>query len=162
MTKGAAPNGRSPSGQFAKGNAGGPGGTRQRSFVLRQAAEHAITPEHIEALMRKALRMGLEGDVRAIRLVLEWTCGRPAEVATNAEPLDFAMPPLQTAAQCNAALEFVAAALCEGRLNRDAAQVLIELIHARIKAIEVADLERRLLELEARFETVEPFGRRRR
>lgn len=162
MSESAAPNGRSPSGQFAKGNPGGPGGARSRSFVLRQAAEHAITPEHIEALMRKALRMGLEGNLTALRFVIERACGRPADVAISAEPLDFSVPSLLTAAECNVALELVASALCEGRLNRDAAQVLIELIHARIKAIEVADLERRLLELEARFETVEPFGRRRR
>ena len=102
---------RQANGRFAKGNPGGPGGARKRSFVLREAAESAITPEHVAALMRKALRMGLEGNLTAMRLVLDRSCGRPADVATSAEPLDLALPPMGTAKECSAALEQVANAL---------------------------------------------------
>jgi len=44
-------NGRDHGGRFAKGNPGGPGGPRKRSFELRRAAEEAVTPEHVQALV---------------------------------------------------------------------------------------------------------------
>ena len=156
-----ADNERDFSGRFAKGNPGGPGGARKRSFVMREAAEEAITPEHVAALMRKALRLGLEGDLSAIRLVLERVCGRPADVSTAAEPLDLALPSMKTAKECNAALEQVATALCEGRMNLDAARTLVELIAARIKGIEPLEIEQRLLAIEESLKTVEPGPRRR-
>ena len=160
MSDNGADNGRDPSGRFGKGNPGGPGGARKRSFVLREAAESAITPEHVQALMRKALRMGLEGNLTAMRLVLDRSCGRPADVATSAEPLDLALPPMGTAKECSAALEHVAAALCEGRMNLDAARTLVELIAARIKGIEVLEVEQRLLATERSFDAVELDQRR--
>ena len=46
---------------------------------LRGAAEDAITPDHVAAMARKATRMGLEGDLSAMRLVFERTCGRVAD-----------------------------------------------------------------------------------
>ena len=161
MSDNGADNGRDPSGRFGKGNPGGPGGARKRSFVLREAAESAITPEHVAALMRKALRMGLEGNLTAMRLVLDRSCGRPADVATSAEPLDLALPPMGTAKECSAALEQVTAALCEGRMNLDAARTLVELIAARIKGIEVLEVEQRLLAIEESLKTVDLGPRRR-
>jgi hypothetical protein len=152
---------RQANGRFAKGNPGGPGGARKRSFVLREAAENAITPEHVAALMRKALRMGLEGNLTAMRLVLDRSCGRPADVATSAEPLDLALPPMGTAKECSAALEQVASALCEGRVSLDAAHTLVDLIAARIKGIETLEIEQRLLALERSFDAVELDQRRR-
>ncbi len=160
MSDHGADNGRDPSGRFGKGNPGGPGGARKRSFVMREAAETAITPEHVAALMRRALRMGLEGDLAAIRTVLDRVCGRPADVSTSAEPLDFKLPPLGTAKECSTALEQVAAALCEGRMNIDDARTLIELITARLKAIETVEMEQRIAELERAMNTVEPVLRR--
>lgn len=152
---------RQANGRFAKGNPGGPGGARKRSFVLREAAENAITPEHVAALMRKALRMGLEGNLTAMRLVLDRSCGRPADVATSAEPLDLALPAMGTAKECSAALEQVANALCEGRVSLDAAHTLVDLIAARIKGIETLEIEQRLLALERSFDAVELDQRRR-
>ncbi len=154
-------NGRDPSGRFGKGNPGGPGGARKRSFVMREAAETAITPEHVQALMRRALRLGLEGDLGAMRLVLDRVCGRPADVSTAAEPLDFALPSMKTAKECNAALEQVAAGLCDGRMNLDAARILVELITARIKGIETLEVEQRLLAIEQSLKTVDLGPRRR-
>ena len=161
MSGDGADNGRDPSGRFGKGNSGGPGGARKRSFVMREAAEGAISIEHVQALMRRALRSGLEGDLGAMRLVLDRVCGRPADVSTAAEPLDLALPPMGTAKECNAALEQVATALCEGRMNLDAARTLVELIAARIKGIETLEIEQRLLEIERSLDSVDPGPRRR-
>src|SRR5690606_37661206 len=87
-------NGRDERGRFTFGNPGGRGGPRRRSSELRRAAEDAITPEHVAAMVRKATRMGLEGNLTAMRLVFERTCGRAADAPIEAEPLGISLPRL--------------------------------------------------------------------
>jgi hypothetical protein len=157
-----APNdGRDTNGRFAQGNPGGPGGSRRRASELRRAAEDAITPEHIAAMIRKATRMGLEGNLSAMRLVFERTSGRAADAPTEAEPVDLALPRLRTAADCNAAIEKLVDGICKGTVDRDVAKVLIDAIQTRLKAIEVSELEQRLTELEQATGTVSHSGVRR-
>ncbi len=43
-------------GRFAAGNQGGPGRRRGHANALRRAAEEAISPEHVAAIMRRATR----------------------------------------------------------------------------------------------------------
>ena len=148
MTDGGESAGRDGRGRFAVGNRGGPGGPRRRASELRRAAEDAITPEHVTAMVRKATRMGLEGDLRAMHLVLERTCGRPAQAPAESEPVDVMLPPLVTAEACNEALDALIDGLCRGSVDREIAKLLIAAIQARIKAIEVNELEERLARLE--------------
>ena len=105
MTDGDKTNGRDERGRFAVGNPGGPGGPRRRQSELRHAAEEAITPEHVAAMVRKATRMGLEGDLAAMRLVFERTCGRSTQAPVATEPIDISIPRLCTAEDCNTAVE---------------------------------------------------------
>lgn len=151
-------NGRDERGRFAKGNPGGPGGPRRRQSELRRAAEDAITTDHVAAMVRKATRMGLEGNLQAMRLVFERTCGRAGDSPVEAEPLGISLPRLRTAADCNAAMELLIDGLCEGVLDRDSAKLLISAIETRLKAIEVNELEERLAQLE---QSAEHVGRRR-
>ena len=92
MTEGSETNDRDERGRFAAGNPGGPGGSRRRPSELRRAAEEAITPEHVAAMVRKATKMGLEGNLGAMRLVFERTCGRSAQAPVEAEPIDLSIP----------------------------------------------------------------------
>ncbi len=158
MTDGADNAGRDTNGRFAAGNPGGPGGPRRRSSELRRAAEEAITPEHVAAMIRKATRMGLEGNLTAMRLVLERTSGRAAEAPVDIEPLGISLPRLRTAADCNTAIEQLVDAICQGRVDRDAAKLLIDAIQARLKAIEVNELETRLADLESAAKVVDTNG----
>ncbi len=148
MTASDKTNGRDERGRFAVGNPGGPGGPRRRASELRRAAEDAITPEHVAAMVRKATRMGLEGDLAAMRLVFERTCGRAAEVPVDAEPLGVALPRLRTADDCDTAIQLLIDGICKGTVDRDMAKLLIDAIQARVKAIELNDLEERLAQLE--------------
>lgn len=143
-----APKDRDDRGRFAPGNPGGPGGSRRRAFALRLAAEEAITPEHVAAMIRKATRLGLEGNLAAMRLVFERTCGRAAEAPVDAEPVGITLPRLATAADCNLAIERLVDGICKGSIDRDTAKLLIDAVQARIKAIEVHELEERLAQLE--------------
>ena len=129
---------------------------------MRRAAEEAITPEHVGALMRRALRMALEGNLGAMRFVMERVCGRSAEApAQPAAPLELELPRLDTAADCNVALQRIAEAVCAGTVDREAAKMLIDVIQTRLRAIEVGDLEKRVEELEGIADTVEHRGPRR-
>lgn len=141
-------NGRDANGRFAAGNQGGPGGPRRRASELRRAAEEAITPEHVQAMIRKAARMGLEGNLAAMRLVMERTCGRAAEAPVENAPVPIALPRLLTAADCNLALERVLDGIVTGKVDHGTAKLLTDAIATRLKAIEVTDMETRLSELE--------------
>lgn len=140
---------RDAHGRFVPGNPGGPGRTRGRTSALRRAAEQAVTPDHLAAIMRKATRLALEGNLAAMRIVMERTCGKPAEApAAGGEPLGITLPKLETAADCTAALDCVIAGICRGDIEREAGKLLIDAVQARVRAIEATDLEARLGELE--------------
>ena len=155
MADAADTNGRDSNGRFAAGNPGGPGGSRRRSSELRRAAEEAISPEHIQAMVRKATRMGLEGNLAAMRFVMERTCGRAAEAPVESEPLAIVLPALHTAADCNAAIERIVEGIVKGTVERDAAKLLLDAAQARLKAIEVNELETRLTALEEAAKVVD-------
>ncbi len=159
MTDGGENIGRDNQGRFTVGNPGGPGGPRRRTSELRRAAEEAITPEHVAAMVRKATRMGLEGDLAAMRLVFDRTCGRATEAPVDAEPLGVALPRLRTADDCNTAIERLIDGICKGTVDRESAKLLIDAIQTRVKSIEVNELEERLTQLEETTNHV--VGRRR-
>ncbi len=159
MAKRGKDSGRDENGRFAAGNPGGPGGPRRRASDLRGAAEEAITPEHIAAMIRKATRMGLEGDLGAMRLVFERTCGRSAQAPVAAEPIGISIPSLRTAEDCNTAIGRLIDGICDGAVDRDVAKLLIDAIETRLKAIEVNELEERLVQLEQTTEHVVPRRR---
>ena len=153
---------RDGDGRFAPGNPGGPGRSKGRGYELQRAAQEAITPEQMGVMMRKALRMALEGNLAAMRFVAERTCGRAPEASPEAVPLDFTLPKLQTPANCTAAIDRLADAITQGTVDRDTAKMVLDVIQARLKAIEVNDLEQRLVELEKASTTVDLPGSRRR
>jgi hypothetical protein len=151
---------RDANGKFAVGNPGGPGRPRgRRVSELRAAAEEAITPEVIRAVMKKVSLQALQGNLAAARILLERTLGRAAEVPVG-EPLDIASPKLRTAADCTAALQKVADALVAGTIDTAAAKVLVDLIQTQAKLIEVGELEARLAELEQQARSVDFGGHR--
>ena len=156
-------NDRDAKGRFTPGNPGGPGGPRRRAFTLREAASEAITQEHLQAMLRKAAAMALQGNLSAMRFVFERVCGKAPEAPATAEPLGIALPSMRTAAECNQALERITDAICNGTLDRDVAKLLIDAVQARLKAIEVHELEQRLADLEESAAKVEmpQQGRRR-
>jgi hypothetical protein len=148
MTEGAANPERDPRGRFAAGNPGGTGGARRRMADLRRAAEEAVTPEHVAALVRKATRQGLEGNLTATRLVLDRVCGRAAEAPLEVEPVNLSLPKLNTAADCGVAIERLTAAICAGTVAPATAQTLLAAVQARLRTIETTEFEQRLEQLE--------------
>jgi len=145
---------RDANGRFVAGNKGGPGGSRRRAFDLRHAARDAIAPEHVEAMMRKAARMALEGNLAAMRLVLDRACGRVTESPKETTPTEVDLPALRTAADCAAAVDQVIAGIVRGTVDRDTAKLLVDAIQVRVRSIEAQELEERLSKLEQAADVV--------
>jgi len=139
---------RDARGRFAPGNAGGPGGSRKRAKEFQRAAEEAVTTEHIQALVRRALRQALKGDLHAMRFVTERVIGRPLATPTDPEPSAITLPTLRSADDCNRALDVLCNGITSGTIEDDKAKLLLGVINARLKAIEQTELEQRLTQLE--------------
>lgn len=142
------PDDRDERGRFKSGNRGGPGGSRRRAFELRRAAEEAVSPEHVAAMIRKALTMALQGDVAAMRFVGDRIIGRPLDTPAEPEPIELDLPRLRSVKDCDRAIERVVDGICKGTISHESAKLLTDAIQARLRAIEVRDLDNRLLQLE--------------
>jgi hypothetical protein len=140
---------RSASGRDQHGSAGNSGDARTpcNCTTHRSIDIEAISAEHVTAITRKAVQRAMDGDLAAMRLVLETVCGSPNEAAPG-HPLGLNLPKLNTAEACSLALDRVAAALCAGTCGRDAAVVLVQAIQLQLQAIKVMDIQRRLAALE--------------
>ena len=149
---------RNEIGQFVKGHPGGPGRPKGRVNELQRAAEAAVTPEHISAIIRRAVRAALEGNLAAARLVLERVCGRPTEGQREPVPLAIDLPSMRTAADCDLAMQKVVEGITSGSITEDAARLLLDAITARMKSIELNDHGRRLAEIEKAAASVELPG----
>jgi len=104
--------------------------------------------------------MALEGNLAAMKFVAERAIGRAQEAPAEGTPLDIAMPKLPRIEDCMAAIDRVTDAMVRGAITVEAAKALIDVIHVRVKAIEVRDLEQRLAELEKAAASVDLGGRR--
>lgn len=140
---------RDGNGRFAAGNPGGPGRPKGTGVAaLRRAMQGAITPAHIEAVMRKALLLALSGNLAAMKFVADRTCGRPREERADAEPLGVSLPRLRAATDCSRALDIIGDAVCSGTIDHMTARLFVEMVSARVKAIEANEIEQRIAELE--------------
>jgi hypothetical protein len=125
------------------------------------AAQEAVTPDHMRAVMRKALMMALGGNLGAMRFLAERTVGRAAEGPEERVALDITMPKLQTIDDCTAAIDRVNDAMVRGAISIEAARALIDVIAIRMKGIEVKDLEQRIVDLEKAAASVDLGGQSR-
>lgn len=70
--------GRTASGRFTVGNAGGPGNPFARRIAsLRSTMLAAITTEDIEAIVKSLIATAKTGEISAIKLLLSYAIGQP-------------------------------------------------------------------------------------
>jgi hypothetical protein len=75
-------------GRFTRGWKGGPGNPFARAVAQRRKALlDAITPEDLAAVAKALLRLALNGDVAAAKVLLLYTLGKPDDVV-NPDRLD--------------------------------------------------------------------------
>lgn len=131
--------GRNSDGTFAAGNPGKPKGTRHKAT---QAAL-ALLDGEAEALSRQAVTLALGGDTTALRLCLE----RIAPPRKDS-PVQFDLPPMQTAADAAKAAGAVLDAVAGGELTPTEGAHLMGLVEGYRRALETSELEARVTALE--------------
>ncbi len=137
-TEGAA--GREPgTGRFATGNPGRPKGARNKVTLAREFLE-----SESETLVAHVLASALSGDAVAQR-----ACFTRLLPPRRDLPVEFEVPPIVTAFDALRTMGIVTAMVGEGRLTPSEGQKVASIIDIHRRAIETAELERRLLILEA-------------
>lgn len=126
-------------GKFAKGNPGKPRGALNHATRLAQT----VLNEEVEGLARRAVELAMSGNVMALKLCLE----RMVPVHRQ-RSVEFELPALETAADAVQAAGAVTALVASGHLTPGEGQSLAQVIETQRRAIETADLERRVLLLE--------------
>lgn len=83
------PNGRTPRGRFAKGNPGGPGNPyARRTAALRSALLDAVTEADIRAIAKALVKRARDGEVPAVRELLDRLLGRSGDVQDLSAPAE--------------------------------------------------------------------------
>lgn len=132
-------NGRNADGTFGPGNPGKPKGTRHKAT----RAVLALLDGEAEALTRQAVTMALDGDGVALRLCLE----RIAPPRRDA-PVQFELPPMQSARDAAQAAGAVLVAVAEGELTPTEGAHVMALVETYRRTLETSDLEARVRALE--------------
>jgi hypothetical protein len=121
--------------------AGKPKGARHHVTML---AEQLLDGD-AEKLLRKAIELGLAGDVGALRLLLDRILPPRRD-----RPVAFSLPLITTAAEACSASAAVIAAVASGELTPSEAAELGKLLESHVRTLEAADFEVRLARLEGR------------
>lgn len=131
--------GRNSDGTFGPGNPGKPKGTRHKAT----RALLAMLDGEAEALTRQAVTMALRGDTTALRLCLE----RIAPPRKDA-PVQFNIPPMQSAADAATAAGAVLDAVAGGDLTPTEGTHIMALVECYRRTLETSELEARVTALE--------------
>jgi hypothetical protein len=103
----------------------------------------ALLEGEAEKITRRAVELALKGDSTALRLCLE----RIAPPRKD-RPVNFALPHIEAVADLPKASAALLDAVASGELTPMEAAELGKLVEAHAKAVEVTDLQERLIRLE--------------
>jgi Family of unknown function (DUF5681) len=136
--------GRDHRGRWRKGTSGNPSGPPAGSRHRTTRAVEALLDGEAEGLTRKAVELALAGDTVALRLCLERLIPPRKD-----RPVALALPPLESTADLPTVTAALLTAAAAGELTPGEASELAKLVEAHRRAIETAEIERRLSVLEA-------------
>lgn len=139
--------GRNKKGQFAKGHVHNPKGRIPGSRNRATEAALTLMEGQLDQITQTLINAALEGDMTAIRLVLERLVP-PCKEKTLPQ-LD--LPPVADAQSLPKLTAAVLDAVSRGDLTPGEANALASLVGSHGKAIELAELEDRLAALEAQM-----------
>ncbi|GEO18403.1 DUF5681 domain-containing protein [Microvirga aerophila] len=125
---------------FEPGYAGRPKGSRNKTTL----ALEALLDGEAEAITRKAVEMALEGDLTAMRLVMDRIMPPRKE-----RPIMCTMPKMETAADAVKGSAALVDAVANGDITPGEAGELVKLIDGFTKAVELYEIQQRLDKLEA-------------
>mgnify|MGYP006280576127 CR=1 FL=1 len=131
---------------FHKGQSGNPSGRPLGARNKRTIALEKILDGEIEAITRKAVDAAKNGDMAAIRLIMD----RVLPVSRS-RPIFIDLPPLSDISSVSQAQSAILQAVTVGDLLIEEAEALTSLLEARRRAFEATDLEERIKHLEERL-----------
>jgi hypothetical protein len=129
---------------FRKGRSGNPAGKPKGARHRATTAIQLLLEGEAEALTRKCIDLAKAGDVPALRLCME----RLAP-AMKSRAVQLPMPPIDTADDVLKAQAATIGAMAAGKITPDEAATIAGVLEIKRKAIETADIERRLTAVEA-------------
>ncbi len=124
---------------FINGNPGRPPGSRNRTTVLAEA----LLDGEAEVLLRKALELAMDGDVPMLKFLLDRLLPRDRLIKLD-------LPDMESADDAVEAHGRIFRGVSEGQISPNEAAALANVVSSSVKAIDTADVVRRLdaLELE--------------
>lgn len=125
---------------FAPGNSGRPPGSKNRSTVVYQA----LLEGEEEDLVRKAIELAKAGDVAMLKFLL-------ARLLPRERPVKLDLPRMDYADDAVDAFSSIADAVSKGQISPSEGASLATLINHYARAIDVADLVRRVDDLEEKL-----------
>lgn len=128
---------------FKPGESGNPSGKPKGALNRATMAAQALLDGEAEGLTRKAVEMALDGNMAALRLCLERLLPPRKE-----RPLAVKLPDISDAGDLPKLTAALLAAVASGELTAGEAAGLSSLAANHGKALELAELERRITALE--------------
>jgi len=132
---------RNADGTFAKGNPGKPRGSRNKATQAVQGLLDASSGQ----LAQKAIELGLEGDIAALRLCLERICPPRKDIS-----VPFALPDIKNAEGAARGARAIIEAVSVGDLTPVEGASVMGLIDSFRKTLELTEFEARISKLEAK------------
>lgn len=136
--------GRTPKGRFAKGFAQNPTGRKLGSRNRATQAALSLLEGQLEQITQTLIDAALDGNMTAIRLILERLVPPCKEKALP--QIDF--PPVTDARSLPKLTAAILGAVADGRITPGEGQALAALANTHAKNLELAELEQRIAALE--------------
>jgi hypothetical protein len=128
---------------FVNGNSGRKPGSKNRATLV--AAE--LLEGEREAMLRKAIELALAGNVDMLKFLLGRFLPRERLIKLDLPQIKFADDAVES-------YRVITHAVCEGQITPNEAAALATLVNSQAKAIDMADVVKRLDSLEAQIKGV--------
>lgn len=135
---------------FEKGQSGNPAGKPRGARNASTHMAEALMADAAEAMVQTFIDKALEGNMPALNLAMKWVLP-----SCRPQPLQFALPPLESAADAPAAISSIVAGLAEGELTPTEANALIGAVEAYLKTQSQLEYDRRLAVIEEKIAEIQ-------
>jgi hypothetical protein len=129
--------------QFRRGQSGNPAGKPKGTRHKITLAVQALFDGEAEEISRKAIEKAKEGDMTAIRLVLERVLP-----ARKDSPVSFDLPGMNNADDATKAMGAIMSAVANGDITPSEGSEAAKLVGLYIDTLKTADLEKRIKQIE--------------
>jgi len=131
---------------FKPGQSGNPRGRPPGSRNAATVLAEQLLDGQTEKVVKKLVERALEGEMTAIRLVIERILAPRRD-----RPITFSLPPIHSADDAATAVAAIANAVAEGELTVTEGTQLGQLVATFVSALEAHQLEDKLLEIMSKY-----------